>query len=46
LIRRCTVAHADETGWRIGTLSAWLWVFTNRQVTVYTIRYHTQDLGL
>jgi transposase len=38
LIRRCTVAHADETGWRIGTLSAWLWVFTNRQVTVYPIQ--------
>ena len=37
-IRPCAVAHADETGWRIGTLSAWLWVFTNRQVTVYTIR--------
>ena len=38
LIRQCAVAHADETGWRIGTLSAWLWVFTNRQVTVYTIK--------
>src|SRR5712692_2976644 len=24
LIRQCTVAHSDETGWRIGTLSAWL----------------------
>src|SRR5262249_56700917 len=38
LIRQCAVAHCDETGWRIGTLSAWLWVFTNRQVTVYTIK--------
>jgi hypothetical protein len=32
------VVHADETGWRIGTLSAWLWVFTNHEVTVYDIR--------
>jgi len=32
------VVHADETGWRIGTLSAWLWVFTNQETTVYTIR--------
>lgn len=30
--------YSDETGWRIGTLSAWLWVFTNRETTVYTIR--------
>ena len=36
-IRASTVAHVDETGWRIGTLSAWLWVFTNQEVTVYTI---------
>ena len=38
LIRQCRVVHADETGWRIGTLSAWLWVFTNREITVYDIR--------
>ena len=37
-VQRSIIVHADETGWRIGTLSAWLWVFTNRQVTVYTIR--------
>ena len=37
-IRQCSVVHADETGWRIGTLAAWLWVFTHREVTVYTIR--------
>ncbi len=30
--------YNDETGWRIGLLSAWLWVFTNRQLTVYTIQ--------
>ena len=37
-IRQCSVVNADETGWRIGTLSAWLWVFTYHEVTVYTIR--------
>jgi transposase len=38
VLRDSAVVHADETGWRIGTLSAWLWVFTNRETTVYTIR--------
>jgi hypothetical protein len=38
VVRRSSVAHADETGWRIGTLSAWLWVFANQEVTVYAIR--------
>ena len=37
-VRQCSVVHADETGWRIGTLAAWLWVFTHREVTVYAIR--------
>jgi transposase len=37
-LRMSGVVHADETGWRIGTLAAWLWVFTNRETTVYTIR--------
>lgn len=39
-IRRCSVVNADETGWRIGTLAAWLWVFTHQEVTVYAIRDH------
>ncbi len=38
MIRQSSVVHADETGWRIGTLAAWLWVFTNREATVYVIR--------
>jgi len=36
-ISQSSVACVDETGWRIGVLSAWLWVFTNRELTVYTI---------
>jgi hypothetical protein len=39
-IRQSAVVHADETGWRIGVLSAWLWVFTNQTLTVYTIDEH------
>jgi hypothetical protein len=37
-IRKCSVVYTDETGWRIGTLAAWLWVFTNSEATVYAIR--------
>jgi hypothetical protein len=38
VIRQCSAVNVDETSWRIGTLSAWLWVFTHRDLTVYTIR--------
>jgi hypothetical protein len=38
LVRLLAQVHVDETGWRIGTLSAWLWVFCGRDVTLYTIR--------
>jgi transposase len=37
-LRRCDIVHGDETGWRIGRLNAWLWVFSSPQVTVYAIR--------
>lgn len=37
VLRQSATVHVDETGWRIGTLAAWLWVFTNQDVTVYTI---------
>jgi transposase len=43
-LRACAVVHADETGWRIGVLSAWLWVFTNRQVTVYAIHNRSHEV--
>jgi len=38
VMRRSCVVHSDETGWRIGTLPAWLWVFTNQKASVYVIR--------
>lgn len=37
-LRQADVVHADETGWRVERLNAWLWVFSNRDLTVYTIR--------
>jgi transposase len=37
-LRRAQVVHADETGWRVGRQNAWLWVFSNKEVTVYAIR--------
>jgi transposase len=38
-LRQCRVVHADETGWRIGRVNSWLWVFSSAEVTVYAIRY-------
>jgi transposase len=38
-LRQCHVVHADETGWRIGRLNAWLWVFSSKDVTIYAIRH-------
>lgn len=31
------LVHSDETGWRIGRISAWLWVFCTDEITVYVI---------
>lgn len=36
-LRRCHVVHADETGWRIDQVNAWLWVFSSQTVTVYVV---------
>jgi transposase len=38
-LRRAQVVHADETGWRIGRVNAWLWVFSSKDTTIYTIRH-------
>src|SRR5712692_10273422 len=37
-LRRCGVVHIDETGWRISAINAWLWVFSSKDITIYTIR--------
>jgi transposase len=36
--RRSQVQHVDETGWKIGGRSAWLWVFADEHATLYRIR--------
>jgi len=37
-IRGSPVVYPDETGWRVGGHSFWLWVFTNGRETVYSIQ--------
>jgi hypothetical protein len=37
-LRQSHVVHADETGWRVGRLNAWLWVFSSKEATIYVIR--------
>ena len=36
-LRHSQVAYVDETGWKLGGQSAWLWVFTNEEASVYVI---------
>jgi len=36
-LRNSEVVHVDETGWKVAGRNAWLWVFTNESVSVYTI---------
>jgi hypothetical protein len=33
-LRQRHVVHADETGWRIGRLNAWLWVVSGNAATL------------
>ena len=37
--RHSEVQHVDETGWKIGGRSAWLWVFADARATVYRVRH-------
>jgi len=36
-LRDSEVVHVDETGWKVAGQNAWLWVFTNDSLSVYTI---------
>jgi len=36
-LRASEVVHVDETGWKVAGQTAWLWVFTNESLSVYTI---------
>lgn len=37
-VRRSPAVTPDETGWRVGGLPAWLWVFATPEATAYVIR--------
>ena len=41
-LRQSPVAHVDETGWKVGGHSAWLWVFTNDQLSLFVIDPHRE----
>lgn len=43
-VRDSAAIHADETGWWVGGHSAWLWVFTNPALTLYTIGNRSQEV--
>jgi transposase len=38
LVRQAPVVAPDETGWKVGGLLNWLWVFVTAEVTVYSIQ--------
>ena len=37
-VRNAPVVTPDETGWRVGAKSHWLWAFVTPETTVYAIR--------
>jgi transposase len=37
-IRKAAVVSPDETGWRVGGYSAWLWAFVAVEITVFAVR--------
>jgi transposase len=37
-LRQSHAVQADESGWRIVRLKAWLWVFSSKEATIYLIR--------
>ncbi len=36
-IQRAGVLHGDETGWRVNGKTHWLWCFTSRRATIFTV---------
>jgi len=36
-LRQGAVTYVDETGWKVGGQAAWLWVFTNDDLSLYVI---------
>lgn len=46
LLLKGEVVHIDETGWRVGVASRWLWVFSNDQVTLYDVGHRGHEMVL
>jgi transposase len=38
IVRRSHTVYPDETGWKVGGLLQWMWVFVSGTVTLYVIR--------
>jgi transposase len=38
VVRRSRIAYPDETGWKVGGLLWWMWVFVTRTATLFRIR--------
>jgi transposase len=38
IVRRSDAVYPDETGWKVGGLLQWMWVFVTNVATVYVIR--------
>lgn len=36
-IQKAGVLHGDETGWRVNGKTCWLWCFTSRRATIFTV---------
>mgnify|MGYP006298793049 CR=1 FL=1 len=36
-IQKAAVLHGDETGWRVNGRTHWLWCFTSKKATIFTI---------
>jgi transposase len=36
-IQKVGVLHGDETGWRVNGQTCWLWCFTSRRATIFTV---------
>lgn len=43
-VRSSDFIHADETGWWVDGKNAWLWTFTNPEMTLYTIDRRNQQV--
>ena len=41
---RSLYIHADETGWKIGLYSRWLWVFSNDDIVIFDVGHRGHEM--